>query len=220
MSDYIYHPRKKMPAATWNNVYYSTNPYINIGYMMQYAWGRFWEIIDLYAEYPDSSKPTKLGYIEVQDVQHGITNLQYLGSNYWVYAGAWTQPDVISFANTDTFGRYGIPELGSIAVYSSADQSIGIVGIVEEMFSDPDDYKISLVTNNQTFHYIRVDENDTFELNGINFNMSASWANFIENPIYINYTHVISGGKPMEWNSKLLYYIKRKLQLQREEIFG
>ena len=225
MSDYIFHPRYKFPVSDHTNVYYgnSYNPYrikVDQGAIVytqsSYIWGRFWEIIDWYAQDPVNNMPTNLGLIEVTEIVDpgdDIITYEYLTTGWW-YAAFDYNTEFYTYLNTDTYSRDVRPYLGDVACFRCPDDTgYTIAGIVEKIDLDVTNYKLSATYGSNYNNFIVIDVvGDEFVLQNRRYRLEG----FVGNPI--NQLYNVIAGRGIYW--KLPFWIyKRYLDRRRGLIY-
>lgn len=218
MSDYIFHPRLEARADMWAKKYYQTahNPYYNDRDIMTefYAWGRFWEVYDLYLE--NQPAPTNLGYIEEKATEKATgtvtTVYNYENSSYWYEASNWDDEDssyIRNFYNTDTYPRSVAGHLGDIVIFSDVTYEYGVgylsvAGVVEKEPSNDHGWLISFYLEDEGF--IVLESRDQYDIDWIN-GETLPFIGAIENPIWQMYDNIIAG-HPLYWRFPVWLYKK------------
>ena len=227
MSDYIFHPRLEARSDMWLKKYYlgGFNPYFSMqtsgDETEYYAWGRFWEIYDMYLE--NQPAPNNLGYIEEKITEYSTgtttTNYRYEDASYWSEADKWDDFDdpnyLTLYYNTDNYMRFGAGGLGDVVIFGDVTYEYGVsyqvvAGVVEKTPDNNHGWLISFYTENDGFFIIETpDQEDIEYINGVRL----PFIDAIGNPIWNMYDDIIEG-HPLYWKGKFWLY-KRYLDRRR-----
>ncbi len=206
----------------WSKKYYQNtyNPYYNMqtaGFETEYyAWGRFWEIYDMYLD--NQPAPSNLGYIKKKMTEYstGIitTDYSYEDASFWDDASKWDDLDdpdyLIIYSNTDNYQRSGLGSLGDIVIFGDITYEYGVgyqvvAGVVERTPINGHGYLISFYTRNNGFFILETDDQDYIDYIDGN---QLPFIGAIGNPIWEMYDNIIEGHQ-LYW--KLPFWMYKKL---------